>query len=807
MNKIMTNNFKPLFKEKINFKKFLDHDWLSSKIIDCENNLQNKRYDISNDVTKILENLLRDALLVQGKDELDLKKLEIVQLINLSYDQFGLESYVVSSLHSLRTSRNNFSHSSELSHYGPTEIDCANMLRSLQIVLYYFLKEIYQINIDSKILGSFSLDVYNINKIENIITEEDIKKVSNFSNNVIEDIRVNKIPIFSFIFSEIKKKFIVPIYQRGYDWDEENVRTLCDDILKRTKDDRSHYLGVIAVKKERNQLNNDTINVKILDGQQRITTILLLIMGVKKYIKDNYSNNLDKVRMFQKIKEYTSKTNIKLSEIIDNPGGASSLNNEFKCILEEKNIKFSGSYDNNFLKIISYLNDNINSWADIVDFVTVLEERLTIAIVDFDPNYITTKKELEIFENLNSKGKSLESFDLIKNYLFNLCSNEILEKKERDIVVCFNTHIKAEFGSNTKDTKEFFEHFIMYLSGKEIKGKNKDISTFKSFEKVIDQILNELNINNNHGLDFHEFENVIKFISKYIKIYKEIKGKHFLYFQDYKIKPLLMSMQTKKLVPLYYVSFLINDLFELNSLTPKDKKEIGKIYIKFIEYLTFKALITSQGDSEPKRIICETCHQARKEFIKKEIKFNLIIDFINSKLKEKEKTKFDDFKTILESRRENDWATLTSLILMEYKISNYLKDNISNMDFSDITLEHIMPQDVKEWNDNIIDWNKHYFSDLTLNNITEYASRYKNMLGNFLILDKSKNSSIVNKKFNEKIDRYNKSIISNWKTYDYQTEEKLDIKNKKEWSFKNIEERTNFINEYFIKELFNHFLN
>lgn len=804
MNSIMSNNFKPLFKEEIKFKKFLDKKWLFNEIVKCESDLRNKRYDISTNVTKILENLLRDALLSQGKEELYLKSLNIKELIKECYENFSLEAYVCSSLHSLRSSRNNFSHSSDLSHHGVTEIDCANMLRSLQIVLYYFFKEIYQVNLNSEILGSFSLGVYNINKIENIITEKDIKEIANFSNNVIEDIRVNKIPIFSFLFGEIKKKFIVPIYQRGYDWDRENVEILCNDIFKRMRDDYSHYLGVIAVKRENNKLNNNSTIVKILDGQQRITTTLLLIMAIKTHIKEKYKENIDKIKMFKKIDDYLLNFKIKLGDIIDNPGGSSTLNNEFKNILDEKNIKFNEEYGINFLVIKEYLEKNLNSISDVIDFSNALEKRLTIAVVDFDPNYITTKKELEIFENLNSKGKSLESFDLIKNYLFNLCCNDVLEKKEKDIVVYFNTYIHSEFNSNTKETKEFFEHFIMYYSGSEIKGKNKDISTFKKFEKVIDNLLKDLNIDiNSEGQEISDFYLIIDFISKYIPIYNQMRKKMFLNFQDYKIKPLLMSMSIKKLAPLYYVSFLVVDLFKnFEQLSINDKKNIGKIYILFIEYLTLKTLMTPQGDSEPKRVVCKICFETRNEFTNKNFKINELLEFITSKLKMEAKVKSNDFRERLISRRDDDWSTKTSLILMEYKISNYIQDNSSNMDFSEISLEHIMPQKIEKWNENIIEWNKNDFEEITLNNIQDYCMRYENMIGNFLVLNNDKNSSINNKKFNEKIEKYNSSNIINWKIYNYSIEKSLDVKNKNKWTFKNIEERTRFINDYFINELF-----
>lgn len=811
MKKIMSNNFSIFFEREINFE-YIDKKYFYEKIIDCEYNLRNGNYiSFQKDIRDIFKNFLIDMLIKCSFNKDDILKRDYNDLTRLCKDACSPNSNIINAMEKLRLAQND-NYLSLDSIDDSLKIECVEMLKCLQKILFYFFKKIYDINLFS---NNFSLDVYSIVKSENIISNDDKNKLNEHSINVIDDISVDKIPIFQFIFGAKKKIFTIPIYQRGYDWGEENIDNLCNDILNRSIDKHSHYFGVIAVKKEKNEYDEKAINVKLLDGQQRITSILILIMAIKSYISEEFGKDeIEKFKMFSNIDHYICKNSFNsLGDIIKNPGCTDESNIEFLNILcGSNNINSNGSYLKNFKYIKRFLKSKLsNNKDDLLNFVASLEERIMVAIIDFAPECISSKKELEVFENLNSKGKSLACVDLIKNYLFNLCDNDTLEKHERDIVDLFNSNIFSSFDNNAKKLKTFFEHFIMYFLGKEIKDKN-EITIFKKFKDVINNILEYeldlIEIKEKKGLNLISFEKVIKFISKYISKYRGLEENIPSYFEEFKIKPLILSIHPAKKSPLHFVSFLIMDLFgENKKFSSKEKNEISQLYILAIEFLTMNALFKSQGDSSIKRIICLSMHETRKKFyISRDcLRMKDILIFVQNSFKSNNKINLDSFREQLETKKiEKGWYVSTSLILMEYHKSNYLVNNSSNMEFKSITLEHILPQDISEWKDDIIKWNIEFINDISSINLDTYNSNYLNMIGNFLVLDKVKNSSIKNKNFLNKLDKYNKSNISIWKIYDSQ-ENDLDVKRKEKWTYMDIEKRTRYINDYLLDKIFKKF--
>ncbi len=81
-----------------------------------------------------------------------------------------------------------------------------------------------------------------------------------------------------------KKRFIIPVYQRNYDWKTENCKWLFDDLVKVIKNKRkSHFFGsIVSV----NEPSGRYTELLVIDGQQRLTTISLLFLAMYNLIKD-----------------------------------------------------------------------------------------------------------------------------------------------------------------------------------------------------------------------------------------------------------------------------------------------------------------------------------------------------------------------------------------------------------------------------------------------------------------------------------------------------------------------------------------
>jgi len=79
-------------------------------------------------------------------------------------------------------------------------------------------------------------------------------------------------------FLEGKQRFVIPVYQRNYDWKEEQCKQLFTDIVSVIQNDRqSHFFGSIVFKQSGTAFERDYI---IIDGQQRITTVSILLTAI-----------------------------------------------------------------------------------------------------------------------------------------------------------------------------------------------------------------------------------------------------------------------------------------------------------------------------------------------------------------------------------------------------------------------------------------------------------------------------------------------------------------------------------------------
>ena len=107
--------------------------------------------------------------------------------------------------------------------------------------------------------------------------------------------KADNIEILKFLKKE--DKFIIPVYQRDYAWKEENCRILWDDIINlKNKNLNKHFLGTIV------SFNTGKYGEHmIIDGQQRLTTVNLLLLALsnqgdddlKKTINDHYLVNTE----------------------------------------------------------------------------------------------------------------------------------------------------------------------------------------------------------------------------------------------------------------------------------------------------------------------------------------------------------------------------------------------------------------------------------------------------------------------------------------------------------------------------------
>lgn len=212
-------------------------------------------------------------------------------------------------------------------------------------------------------------------------------------------------PLIKF-FDGSDKRFIIPLYQRNYDWKIENCQQLFNDLLKLHRTQRkSHFFGSIV-----SSIENGSEDRFIIDGQQRITTVSLILIALVNAYKANEIEASDKKiteKIFKRylVDEYQEdERKVKLKPIKKDMQAFDALLYKSKdSYVKESNV--TRNYDFFYEEILkSHLSVD-----EIFETVKRLEV-INIKLEDEDDAQL-------IFESLNSTGLDLSEADKIRNYL------------------------------------------------------------------------------------------------------------------------------------------------------------------------------------------------------------------------------------------------------------------------------------------------------------------------------------------------------------------------------------------------------
>lgn len=210
--------------------------------------------------------------------------------------------------------------------------------------------------------------------------------------------------------------FFIPPYQRNYEWSTENCKVLLSDVKKVTKANllnvkTEHFFGSIVYVVEEVGFGVPAKYV-LTDGQQRITTTMLLLMALRDSIDDsNYKKEIHRRYLENDRADESVEYKIKLKQV-ETDWEAYKL-----LVLEHdmpENLKNSSVYQNYlfFLKALEPMADE--------DKKNLLEKGLmkfSIISIQLEPDRNPWENPQEIFESMNSLGKPLSLADLVRNYL------------------------------------------------------------------------------------------------------------------------------------------------------------------------------------------------------------------------------------------------------------------------------------------------------------------------------------------------------------------------------------------------------
>ncbi|GEM_PF-168529 len=246
--------------------------------------------------------------------------------------------------------------------------------------------------------------------------------------------------------------FIVPVFQRNYDWKKENCKQLFQDIIGVIQTGQEHFIGTILFKV------NSSYERSVIDGQQRLTSITLLLKaicdfddncGIQEEINDRYLYNKlygkgrDMNGDFLRIKLHLNKRDDTVYRILLD---STKTKAEERLSFLQKNTHIYQNYMY-FYEMISEFVENGGSVACILDAL----RKLTIIELE-----IQQENPQEIFESMNSTGLNLTKIDLLRNYLLMQFSHDEQTRLYED----YWSQIEEVIG--VERMEQFFVDFIVF---------------------------------------------------------------------------------------------------------------------------------------------------------------------------------------------------------------------------------------------------------------------------------------------------------------------------------------------------------
>ena len=317
-------------------------------------------------------------------------------------------------------------------------------------------------------------------------------------------------------FLSTEAQFSVPIYQRKYSWKKENCLKLLDDIIKVTNDDGRpcHFIGsVLYLAKDSSMHASAVKEYLVIDGQQRLTTISILLLALGDYTALKFKNNLEE---YKKAATNLDKISRKYLLNEDESGDLYykvKLNKEdsyaWKKLINNRekpdDIDKSKIFDNYKVILEEFCKQNVDPQ---VIYNGIKKLRLVdICILPEDNAQL-------VFETVNSTGLPLSVADKIRNFLLMTVNSDKQESLYNNYWHPMEIELDMQFGDRTQFEK-FINYYMTSVLQKTLTGDYYDI--FKNYYyKYKSEKITTLNSSSSVIVT----EELVKEIYKYSKYYK-----------------------------------------------------------------------------------------------------------------------------------------------------------------------------------------------------------------------------------------------------------------------------------------------
>ena len=543
-------------------------------------------------------------------------------------------------------------------------------------------------------------------------------------------ISVNKQSVAELLATGKAKPFVIPEYQRPYAWTDEQIETLFVDLWEFStkigglERNGTYFLGSIV------SFDNDDGEQEIIDGQQRITSLFLLLRAIyTKLVKGGSSDNEAAENFIRQIEPAIWRTNNRTgkvdyanilitSRVVDNSG------NEILRQILETGIANTGATDNyskNYLLFQKLFDQQCKDYPLLIfDFIFALLNQAILLPIGAD----SQDTALTIFSTLNNRGLPLSDSDIFKAKIYNN-----LKDGEKDSFISEWKSLEKEASEANESIQRLFYYYMFYLRAKE----NDVSSTTPGVRKyyLADKCQRLFD------------KNLLKDLNKVLTLWKVINSNHDIpeetWDNNSKIRKALDTLVSypneywKYPVIIFFLAHRADKEFETEFLLFLNKL-CGELMSRFILYPTINAV-----KSDIMKLNAKIIKESHPDFDFKTIDMSLVKD-----------------KLIVPHR------SIVRMLLKSFAYKHQetlLPDNWQ--------IEHILPQ---RWQDT-------FFPNVEPKTVYEMVEH----IGNKTPFERKLNIVASNGYFQKKQFEYNKSEIAVTKI--------LVLSTTSDWTLQNIEKR------------------
>lgn len=491
----------------------------------------------------------------------------------------------------------------------------------------------------------------------------------------------------------LDKVFVIPPFQRNYEWNFEQCDELFEDIIISYKNRKSHYLGNIVYYLGKN--NRASYNEYILvDGQQRVTTILILLCAIRDLAADKRTrDSINKRYLINDTDDNRFRVRLKQTSYDDS---------DFMKVVNERANETGNNISKNYYHFIELIKKSGISPEDLYETIPYLEIVDVNLQIEDDLSLVQT-----VFEKINSTGKHLSPADLIRNYL-------LLAKNSEEQEWLYNDYwVKIERTVRNENISIFSrDYLIMNIFDDVPNGK-----IYKMFKEHFEETSAP---HTDILIDMYKYAGYFEWIKYEVcpdeGINEKIKLLNFLKSDDF--------------YPLYL--YLFEALYEENP------EELLRILELISDFMLRYRVVSPAGGGGALRSVIQQLLESLSSGITEPDFDGILFELSNSALPSGRYPTDDEFKKVLMGNINTTYARAVLMRIEEYETGDL------PLSMDKVTIEHLMPQTLSEW------WIDNFGGRSEADRIYE---TYINCIGNLVIISQDYSAKNTNKPWGEKAEQ------------------------------------------------------